>query len=293
MRHNIPMLRQEVTDFLRLHKIRLDTRSGQHFLVDEEALTEIVEVARLKPNDNVVEIGPGIGILTRELIKHVTHVTAIEIDERFIKLLNTFITKNPPSPEGFGRAGQQQKTKKLTIVHGNALQASLPLKPYKVVANIPYYITSPLLHHLLLESAKLPETLTLLIQREVAENICAPGSSGILAVLVKLFGTPALIRIVPKDAFLPPPEVDSAILHIDCSRPKITDAKTAKQILGHAKLAFSKRRKMLGNSIGKTPGGMEALRKAAIDPIRRPETLEIEEWIKFNNIFKQIKTPKL
>ncbi len=264
------MLRDEVRSFLRRHKLRLNTDAGQHFLVDEEALADICAAANLQASDRIVEIGPGIGILTRELLGRVSQITAIEIDPRLIPLLHRFVEQTP---------SLKAHSSKLTALHENALHTPMPAEAYKVVANIPYHITSPLLHHILLESDRTPVSLTLLIQREVAENICAPGSSGVLAVLVQLFGTPKLIRIVPRKSFLPPPEVDSAILHIDCSKSPVTDRKTAKQILGLAKMAFTQRRKMLSNSIGKTPGGMEALAMTGIQTTRRPETLTVGEWI--------------
>jgi len=262
------MLTDEVRTFLKRHLVRLNTDAGQHFLIDEEVLADIVSAANLRATDRIVEIGPGIGVLTRELLKHAAHVTAIEIDGRLIPLLETF---------AYGNAERVTRNK-LTIIHGNALHTPMPADNYKVVANIPYHITSPLLTHLLLESETIPESLTLLIQREVAENICAAGSESILAVLVKLFGKPTLVRLVPKESFLPPPEVDSAVLHIDIFKKQLVDLKTARRVLGLAKMAFSKRRKMLGNTIGHLPGAEAALKKANIDPKRRPQTLTTDEW---------------
>jgi 16S rRNA (adenine1518-N6/adenine1519-N6)-dimethyltransferase len=248
--------------------------SDQHFLIDEETLQDIVIVADLTHSDHIVEVGPGIGVLTRELTKRVKKVTAIEIDPRFPRLLKQFA------------AGKAE----LDIQLANALHTPMPLEPYKVVANIPYHITSPLLTHLLLESPVRPTSLTLLIQREVAENICSKGSDSILTVLVRMFGIPSLIRLVSKEAFLPPPEVDSAVIHIECyAEPKVDNA-TAEKILKLAKLAFAKRRKMLCNSIGETPHGAEALVAANIADTRRPQTLTIEEWIALEKAISKLKT---
>ena len=259
------MLKEEIRDFLRQCGMRLNTDLGQHFLIEEQILDNIVATADLQPTDTVIEIGPGIGVLTRELLKQVKHVTAIEIDDRLIPLLRVFT--------GIGNP-------KLEIIRGNALQAEMPTKEkYKVVANIPYHITSPLLTHLFLESPLRPTSITVLIQREVAENICSKESESILSVLVHLFGTPSLICIVPPAAFFPPPKVDSAVLHIECFEKPLADLVTVDRILRLAKLAFSKRRKMLSNTIGTLPEGTAAMSKVSIDPKRRPQTLSIEEWI--------------
>lgn len=260
------MLRQEIGDFLHARRIGLNTDLGQHFLVSEEALANILAAADIEPNDRIVEIGPGIGVLTRELLRYAAHVTAVEIDPRFISLLMQFVDK-PTLP-------------KLEILNENALQVRIPADhPYKVVANIPYHITSPLLRHLLLESGRLPTSLTLLIQREVAENICAPTGSTLPGILAQLFGKPHIVCLVPPAAFLPPPQVDSAVVHMECHEKPLVDNAEARKILNLAKVAFAQRRKMLNNTLGKLPGGMEALAACGIDPKRRPETLTIDEWI--------------
>lgn len=258
------MLDVKVRDFLRKHSVRLNTDAGQHFLIDEDVLSEIVCAADLSPGDRVWEIGPGIGVLTAELVKRAAHVMSVEIDPRFPPLIRDY-TENAAN---------------LQIIVGNALHTPTPTDgPFKVVANIPYHITSPLLHHLLLESAVLPTSITLLIQREVAENIASKNSDSILTVLTRIFGEPSLLRLVSPDAFLPPPKVDSAVLHIKCfAKPKV-EKHTAQKVLNLAKHAMSKRRKMLSNSIGELPGGMESMTAVHVDPTRRPQTLTIDEWI--------------
>lgn len=264
------MLDAEVRDFLRQYSFRLDTDVGQHFLIDDAVLLSIIEAAELMPNEEIIEIGPGIGILTRELLKKGAIVTAIEIDQRLIPLLHSFL------------ACSQLKahSSKLTIIEGNALHVPLTLPTkYKVVANIPYHITSPLLHRFLLEVETLPVSLTLLLQKEVAETIASLGSPSILSVLVGLHGKARLVATVPPKAFLPPPKVASAILQIDCHKKPLVDRETAKRILKIAKHAMSKRRKMLSNSIGSLPGGIDALKKCGIDSDRRPQTLKPQEWI--------------
>lgn len=269
MRHTVCMLAEEVRQFLAEKKIWLNTDLGQHFLVAEEVLEIIVAAAEVGPEDRIVEIGPGIGILTRELLYRAAKVTAIEIDERMIRLLPDFVA----------RGSQEDIRTKLSLVTGNALRTDLPRSPYKVVANIPYHITSPLLRHVFLETPLRPTSLTLLIQREVAENICGEGSDGLLTILVNLFGKPSLMAIVPPEAFLPPPKVDSAILQIDCYPEPKADQKTVTKILSLAKHAFSQKRKMLSNTLAKLPGGPEALAACGVELTRRPQTLTIDEWI--------------
>ena len=280
-----------VSAFLHAKGIRLNTDLGQHFLQDEDILRSIVDAAKIAPGDHIVEIGAGIGVLTKELTQNAQKVTAIELDRRLIDLLKEF-TGNPPN---------------LNIVEGNALQVAFPETPYKIVANIPYHITSPLLRHAFLparserparqrsggsdrsgwESNIHPQSMTLLIQREVSEKVCPPERGragghkdhGLLTILVALFGTPRIICRVPPEAFLPPPKVDSAVLHIDCFERPRTDPETLEEIFRLTKLAFSKKRKMLRNTIGEMERGMERLKGADIDPTRRPQTLGIDEWI--------------
>ncbi len=274
VRHTVCMLAEEVRQFLAENKIWLNTDLGQHFLISEEVLEIIVAAGDVGPEDRVVEIGPGIGVLTRELLSRAGEIMAIEIDGKMIGLAEAFIAK----------AGLQKDIRrKLTFVTGNALRTDLPKKPYKVVANIPYHITSPLLRHVFLESPVRPTSLTLLIQREVAENICGEGTDGLLTILVGMFGKPSLLAIVPPEAFLPPPKVDSAVLQIDCYPEPKADAATINEVLKLAKHAFSQKRKMLSNTLGKLPGGPEALARCGVEMNRRPQTLSVDEWIAVAN----------
>ncbi|MEK7563159.1 MAG: 16S rRNA (adenine(1518)-N(6)/adenine(1519)-N(6))-dimethyltransferase RsmA [Patescibacteria group bacterium] len=266
----------EVREFLRRNGIRLNTDLGQHFLIDEEVLRSIVEAAGIEPTDHVVEIGPGIGVLTAELLKRAAKVTAIELDERMIPLLRSFVTSSL-SPASNHSAIQPFKN--LTIINGNALHVPLPKHPYRIVANIPYHITSPLLRHVFLESSVHPDSLTLLIQREVAEKICDDEDRGLLTILVGLFGKPRIIRNVPPGCFLPPPAVDSAVLQIDCFDAPLADLETIEEVFRMVKIGFGQKRKMLRNTFGPFPELMERLSSLGIDEKRRPQTLSVEEWI--------------
>jgi 16S rRNA (adenine1518-N6/adenine1519-N6)-dimethyltransferase len=243
---------------------------GQHFLIDETVLESIVEAADIKSDDRIVEIGPGIGVLTAELMKKTPHVTCIEIDQRFPPLIKAFIGDGPQP----------------VIIQDNALNVPFPTEPYKIVANIPYHITSPLLRHAFLENTQSPISLTLLIQKEVAQKICETHDRSLLTIIVGLFGTPKIMRKVPPSAFLPPPAVDSAVLHIDCFKEPLTDKKTMERVFVLTKHAFSQKRKMLRNTISDLPGGTEAMDTLGIDKERRPQTLTVEEWIKLAEAMK-------
>lgn len=264
-----PDLPTEVRSTLRTFGLKLDKRLGQHFLIDQEILDVILDAAQIEDTDHIVEIGPGIGILTRELLKDAKTVTAIELDARMIPVLTQFV-------------GPTLKPK-LKIIEGNALRVPLPTEPYKIVANIPYHITSPLLRHAFLQSPLRPTTMTLLIQREVAEKICDKESAGMLTILVGLFGEPSVETIVPPSAFLPPPEVDSAVLHIRCFPKPLADPGTIDEVFRLTKIAFGQKRKMLRNSLGSLPEGPAIMETASIAPTRRPETLSIDEWIALAN----------
>jgi 16S rRNA (adenine1518-N6/adenine1519-N6)-dimethyltransferase len=261
-------LREHVAGFLRHRGIRLNTDLGQHFLVEEDVLETIVDTAKIGPQDHVVEIGPGIGILTSELLMRAGTVTVIELDNRMIPLMRDFL---PPK--------SKRQAQEFHVITGNALSTDFPVTPYSIVANIPYHITSPLLRHAYLESPVHPTTMTLLIQREVAERICDEEHAGLLTIMVRLFGTPKFICKVPPGAFMPPPAVDSAVIHI-VSHPKpIADRAQIDNVLWLLKIAFAGKRKMLRNTLGSIEGGAEALAQVKIDPTRRPENLKVDEWL--------------
>jgi len=193
----------------------------------------------------------------------------IEIDQNLIPLLKKFTTSD----------GGSVTSDVLTIIQNDALKIELPHEPYKLVANIPYQITSPLLKHIFLESKVHPTSLTLLIQKEVAEKICAQEQRGRLAILVQLFGEPHIAKTIPAAYFFPPPNVTSAILHIRCFPQCTASTQTIERVFELTHCAFGQRRKMLRATIGKISNGMNALAQAHLDPTRRPETLLIDEWI--------------
>ena len=269
------MLYEDVQTFLHNHGIRLNTDLGQHYLIDETILKTIIETSTPKEHELLVEIGPGIGILTRELLTAGARVKAVEIDPRIIPLLRVFTGMH----------------RNLEVIQGNALHTELAIsEPYRIIANIPYHITSPLLHRFLLELKNRPTSMTLLIQKEVAENICASTTEGILTLLVGCFGKSRLVTSVPKECFLPPPQVESAIIHIESYEQPLLDRSEVPRVLTLAKHAMSQRRKMLRGSIGNLPHGLEALHQATIEEDRRPQTLTVEEWIRLRHAFDALQS---
>lgn len=260
-------LRAFVSDTLKGSGLKLNTDLGQHFLIDQDVLDAILDAADVQPDDHIVEIGPGIGVLTRELVRRAAKVTAIEIDERFLPLVRLS-----------GVVQGHRAT--LDVIHGNALTVPFPNTPYRIVANIPYHITSPLLRHAYRESALSPTSMTLLIQRDVAEKITDDHDRGLLTILVGLFGTPVLVETVPPEAFLPPPKVESAILHIASHEKPLASPEIIDRVFMLAKHAFAGKRKMLRNTIGALPDGSALLEKSGIAADRRPQTLTVDEWLK-------------
>lgn len=233
---------------------------GQNFLISENALEKIVETAKIEATDHIVEIGAGLGALTKELITRAKKVTSIELDKQLSQILKEIIP-----------------AKNLTIINDDALKVTPPETNYKVVANIPYNITSPLINHFLQAKNK-PKTMTLLIQKEVAEKICEKDPDmSVLSLQVALFGTPHLVKIIPKTAFYPIPKVDSAIIHIKIH--KNTDEtyipnEQGLKILKTAKLAFSQRRKKLSNTL---PELKTKLKNLGLSD-KRPQHLSIADW---------------
>lgn len=241
---------------------------GQNFLFDPSILTRIVEAAGITAADTVVEIGPGHGSLTKLLARTARKVIAIELDPELYQKLS----EDPLLPNN------------VTLVFNDALKYRYEeLESFKVVANIPYYITTPLIFRLL-DAKKHITSMTFTIQREVAERIVAsPGTKdyGALSIGVQFYATPRIEFIVPRGAFRPIPKVDSAVVHIqilDKPRVEVRDEKLFFKIV---KTAFAQRRKTLSNALKPLSKDIrEMLAEAGIDPIRRAETLSIEEFAK-------------
>ena len=256
-----------------LHKHALDPHKGlgQNFLVDDNALKRIVACAELKGQENVLEIGAGLGSLTRHLAARAGKVTAVEIDRKLIPVL-TEVTARFANVE---------------VRQGDILELDpaqlMPQDGYVVVANIPYYITSAIIRHLL-ESSRRPSRLVLTMQQEVAERICAePGDLSVLAVSVQVFGKPRIAALIPASAFYPAPKVDSATLVVDVYDQPFLSARQHDLFFTLVKMGFAQKRKMLRNTIAAglhipTEEASVLLKRAGIDPTRRAQTLDLVEW---------------
>jgi 16S rRNA (adenine1518-N6/adenine1519-N6)-dimethyltransferase len=261
----------DVPRLLHQHGLHPSKRLGQNFLIDEEALHKVVEAAELTPQDEVLEIGPGLGSLTRHLALQARRVVAVEIDGKLVAALRQVV-------------GQFAN---VTVVQGDILAVNLQelfTQPnYLVVANIPYNITSALIRHLL-EGAAPPRRLVLTVQQEVARRICAsPGDLSLLALSVQVYGQPAICASIPAGAFYPPPRVDSAVLRIERYPTPLIPAEQLGSFFRLIRAGFSQKRKTLRNSLAAglhlAPPAAEALlRSAELDPMRRAESLSLPEW---------------
>lgn len=258
---------------LKLSGLAAKKSFGQNFLVDREALAKIVGAAELTADDAVLEIGPGLGVLTDELVKHAGKVVALEADPELAELL------------------QRRAPENLEVITTDALQYDLAQMPdgYKVVANLPYYITSPLIRFLL-EGSKKPSSVTVLVQKEVAERITAvPGNMSVLACSVQYYGQPQLVDLVPSSSFFPAPKVDSAILHIAVANDTAFEADT-KQLFRLIKAGFGEKRKMLRNSLAgglaiPSESAIELIAKAGLKETARAQELSMQDWERLYRAF--------
>lgn len=241
---------------------------GQHWLFDEPSLESICDSANVQPGDTVLEIGPGLGPLTEKLVKKAKQVIAIELDD-------TLAAELP------ARVPAQN----LRVVHGDFLQFNLSELPsgYKVVANVPYYVTSLIIRRLL-ESPTPPSRAVLLVQKEVAERLAAkPGDMSVLAISAQFYAEVSLGSVVMADKFDPPPKVNSQVVILDVRpEPLFTDIDT-KLFFKVVKAGFGEKRKTLRNSLS---GGLhlpkdeieKILEKAGVDARARAEALSHDQW---------------
>lgn len=252
--------------------VRFERRWGQNFLADRPALDRLVTALELAGADQVVEIGPGLGVLTLELGRRVSHVVAVEIDPACVRALGFTLSE----------------LHNVRVVAGDILKkaaSELIGRPYRVVGNIPYNLTGALLMHLL-EQAAIPTRIDLLVQREVAERLAAPPGGWSLATLaVRVYGRPELLMTVPREAFYPVPRVDSSLLRIVPGAAPALPGRDLPAFFEMARAFFQARRKQLPYALTRGLGvsGVEAkarLRVIGIDPLRRAETLTLDEWRK-------------
>jgi 16S rRNA (adenine1518-N6/adenine1519-N6)-dimethyltransferase len=238
---------------------------GQNFLFDPSLLLNIIRSADLSDMDTVLEIGPGPGRLTRLLAERVKKVIAIELDHNLYNRLTE----------------ELKDLDNIDLVLGDALKFPYErFDHFKVVANIPYYITTPIIFRLI-DARKSVQSMTLTIQKEVAERIVAgPGTKdyGVLSIMVQFYAEPELKFVIPKEAFRPVPKVDSAVIHMKLRRKPAVSVQDEAFFKSVVKKAFAQRRKTLSNSLKGFKHIKDILIQAGIDPQRRPETLSIEEF---------------
>jgi 16S rRNA (adenine1518-N6/adenine1519-N6)-dimethyltransferase len=270
-------------DIVKKYGFKFTKSLGQNFLIDDSVLADIVEGAEIGSEDFVIEIGPGVGTLTRELLKKAKKVCAIELDSELIPIL-------------------QQELKdfdNLTLINKDALKVDFneiigEEKSVKLVANLPYYVTTPIIVKLLTEGYPF-KSLTIMIQKEVAERIdAAPGGKeyGSLSLLVQYHSKTRIIRKVSPGCFIPQPKVESMVINLeklDSPRVKVKDVKLFFDLIRDS---FNMRRKTLSNAIRNVKLSKEDISKAfelsGIDPKRRGETLSIEEFGRLADVIKEL-----
>jgi 16S rRNA (adenine1518-N6/adenine1519-N6)-dimethyltransferase len=273
--------RKVTQHILKTFNLRADKRLGQNFLVDENVVKNIALASELKEEDLVLEVGPGIGTLTQALAETGASVTAVELDKRLIPVLSKTL-------EGY---------KNINVINDDILKLdinkALGGKTFKVAANLPYYITTPIIFSFLEQNLPV-ERLVVMVQKEVAMRMVAkPGSKiyGVLSVSIQYYTRPEIAFIVPAKSFIPAPNVDSAV--VVCKKRAVPPVDVDEKIFFRTvKAAFSVRRKMLNNAL-KNMGitseqAKEWLALAGIDSKRRGETLSIEEFANLANTFNKI-----
>ena len=272
---------QVTQHILNRFKLRADKKLGQNFLIDENVVRQIVEAAELSEADTVLDVGPGIGTLTQGLAESKAKVVTVELDTRLLPVLATTLN-------GYDN---------VRVVHGDILKVNIMEEvgapSFKVCANLPYYITTPIIFALL--EKRLPmERLVAMVQKEVAERMAAqPGGKeyGALSVAIQYYTEPKIAFIVPPTSFIPAPAVDSAV--IVCKRREKPPVEVCDEGLFFrvVKAAFSLRRKMLSNSLKNMGIKSEQVAKwlelAGVDGKRRAETLSLEDFAKLTNSFNE------
>lgn len=256
---------------------------GQNFLHDPNTLDKIVSIAELTPDDLVLEVGPGTGLLTERIAKVSKQLTSIEVDERLQPVLEEIVAQNP---------NLTVRYQDILTLDMNDLYAG---QPYVVVANLPYYITSAIMRHLL-ESDHQPRRLVITMQMEVAERMIAkPDDMSILSVSVQFFGRPQIAMRLKPSVFWPRPEVDSAVVRIDTYAQPIVDVPDQKLFFRVVRAGFGQKRKQLKNAVS-SGLGLDGERTSAlfdiakIDSRRRAETLTLEEWALLTRAYASLNT---
>lgn len=273
-------LLERTKELCKLYHIIPARSRGQNFLIKEKAYDDIVEVSDLKLNDMVLEVGPGLGFLTARLAKKAGRVVAVELDDKLAEVLKTGLLA--------------QGIKNVEVVNEDILElliTNYELRNYKIVANLPYNITSIFLRKFLSEAEIRPELMVLMLQKEVTERICAKaGKMSLLAVSVQFYAQPEIMLVVPKEDFWPEPEVDSAIIKLKAKSEK--RKVNQREFFRLVKFGFSAKRKMLKNNLaaGLKISQQEAenkIIKAGFNEKIRAQELSVKDWLKLFSVFNK------
>lgn len=277
-------LYSETMEILRKYNITANKNLGQNFLIDENIVSGIVEKAEVNEEDLVIEIGPGLGTLTKELLENAGKVICVELDKRMIKILN-----------------DRFNSEKLSIINEDILKIDLAqiiekekignIKNVKVVANLPYYITTPIIMKLIEENLDI-KSITVMVQKEVAERMVATeetSESGAITYAIKYYTNPQIVIKVPSNSFIPEPEVQSSVIKLDVLEAPSVDVENKETLFRVIKLAFMQKRKTLLNSL--TNGNLlnskaevqKMLEELNIDIRVRPEKLNLQQFAKISD----------
>ena len=277
--------KKDIKILLKKYQISPLKRLGQNFLIDKTAIKKVIEATDLQPDDIILEIGPGIGVLTTELAKKAKKVIAVEKDPKMCQILKETL----------------KDFTNVEVIQGDILKISnfqFLISNYKVVGNLPFYLTAPVIRKFL-ESAEnsSPQLMVLVVQKEVGQRICAkPGKMSILAVSVQIYAKPEIVSYISKKSFWPQPKVDSAIIKLKVKSEKLKINRNL--FFRIVKAGFKQPRKQLINNLSKgfPPAGRQGkiekekiknwLLKNGIEPSQRAETLSIEDWLKLTKTFK-------
>jgi len=273
-----PFSLKKVKETLKKYGLQPSKGLGQNFLIDGAAVRKMIEAAEINPEDTILEIGPGLGVLTQELAQKAERVLAIEKDPEMVRILQETL----------------KECEKTEIVQGDALKIEsykLKTEKYKVVGNLPFYLTAPLIRRFLEKETIKPQEMVFIVQKEVARRICSkPPEMNLLAVSVQFYSQPKIVSYIPKGSFWPQPKVDAAILKIIPAKPGLADEERG-LFFRIVKAGFSQPRKQLINNLS---AGLnmekekiaEWLKENNVSPQQRAETLKIEDWLKLTKNLK-------
>jgi len=267
-----PRTRADWERLLRERGIRPSRSMGQNFLVSPEVVAAIVETAGIQPGDAVIEIGPGMGILSSELLAAGARVTGVELDDQLAELLRAEWEGNP----AFRLVERDARYVDVEAITGG--------EPYAVVANLPYSVATVVIRHFV-EAANPPRTLTVMVQREVAERMtAAPGEMSLLGLATQFYTEADIAFVVPPDVFLPPPKVESAVVAMRTRETLPLDAGVRDRMFDLATMAFQRKRKTIANGLAQGLGRARAEVEAeiaalGIDPGLRPQALAVADWV--------------